>query len=320
MYAMHRRRRLPLSLTVLALVACGARTTLLVSEPIDGGSDSGPDVRDAGRDTRPDARDAQDEDAELPMIDATKPDVQPPNDCPDADSTLVYVLSSNNVLMSFYPPTLTFKTIGTLVCPNANGSGPFSMAVDRKGTAYVVYSPSGALYKVSTLTAACVATSFKAQPMSGFEAFGMGFAGDTMSEQLYVAGSGTPSAGLASIDTMTFKFNFIGQFSPPLGRTELTGTGDGRLFGWSPNSQGTGSTLTQIDRMTAQLIGANKLKIGTPQDAFAFAFWGGDFYIFTGQSSTTVTKYDPVTQSETNVAWTQALIVGAGVSTCAPSQ
>jgi len=307
-------RRLPSSLVVIALLACGTRTALIVDE-FDASPD-GPSAIDAARDVR----DARNEDV-LPPIDVIKPDVPPPNDCPDAAATLIYLVSEGNDLMSFYPPTLTFKTIGSIACPNTNGTTPFSMGVDRKGVAFVVFQ-NGSLYKVSTLTAACLATSFAAHPMAGFDEFGMGFAGDNISDQLYIAGSGTPSAGLATIDTMTFKFSFIAKFSPDLNRTELTGTGDGRLFGWSPNPSTPGSTLTQIDRKTAQLIGANKLKIGDNSDAFAFAFWGGDFWIFTAPNGgpTTVTKYDPMTQSETTATTNNAVIVGAGVSTCAPQQ
>ena len=118
-----------------------------------------------------------------------------------------------------------------------------------------------------------------------------------------------------------FAFKFIAKFSPPLDRTELTGTGDGRLFGWSPNSQGSGSRLVEIDRSNAKVLAANNLQIGTPNDAFAFAFWGGDFWIFTSQGGpTTVTKYDPGTTKESTATTTSVQIVGAGVSTCAPSQ
>jgi hypothetical protein len=314
-----RHRRLAFVFMGIAFVACGSRTALLVTEPVDGGIDAAPDVRDASRDRRDVTM--IEEDA-LPPIDTSKPDVPPPNDCPDADATLVYLISQQNTLMSFYPPTFQFKTIGKIACPNTMSATPFSMGVDRKGTAFIIFT-NGNLYRVSTLTAACVATSFKPTPMSGFFEFGMGFAGDNLGDELYVAGSpqnGSTSAGLATIDTqMTFNFSFINPFSPALGRTEMTGTGDGRLFGWSPDNSG-GSTLTQIDRKTANLIGANKLTVGNTSDAFAFAFWGGDFYIFTGQTSTTVTMYDPTAKKETNVAATSELIVGAGVSTCAPSQ
>ena len=55
--------------------------------------------------------------------------------------------------------------------------------------------------------------------------------------------------------------------------------------------------------------------------ALAFAFWGGDFWIFTSPGgSTTVTKYDPLTQGETAVTTLGSTIVGAGVSTCAPAK
>ena len=313
------RRSLPWPLILITVAACGARTALLVTEPLDGSvPDSGPDARrDGGRDGDAEL-DALDD---IPTIDTTKPDVPTPNDCPDADSTVVYLIASSNDLMSFFPPSLQFKTIGKINCPNVGNNTPFSMGVDRKGSAFVVFT-NGNLYRVSTLTAACSLTAFKANPMNGFADFGMGFAGDNMGESLYVAGSGTPSAGLATIDTLTnFAFAFIAQFNPTLDRTELTGTGDGRLFGWSPNSMGSGSRLAQIDRTNAKILGVNKLQIGTPNDAFAFAFWGGDFWIFTSQGGpTTVTKYDPVSLKESTATSTNVQIVGAGVSTCAPSQ
>ena len=81
------------------------------------------------------------------------------NDCPDADATLVYLVSAQNELFSFYPPTVTFTSIGTLVCPARPNETPFSMAVDRKGKAYVVFT-DGNLFQVSTSTAACIATPF----------------------------------------------------------------------------------------------------------------------------------------------------------------
>jgi hypothetical protein len=53
--------------------------------------------------------------------------------------------------------------------------------------------------------------------------------------------------------------------------------------------------------------------------AYAFAFWGGDFYVFTGtEGTTTVTKWDPAAGTESFHATLPATIVGAGVSTCAP--
>ena len=69
----------------------------------------------------------------LPPIDVTVP-VDAFNDCPDAGATLIYVVSEQNELLSFYPPTATFTPIGTLACPDADPTAtPFSMAVDRTG-------------------------------------------------------------------------------------------------------------------------------------------------------------------------------------------
>jgi hypothetical protein len=54
--------------------------------------------------------------------------------------------------------------------------------------------------------------------------------------------------------------------------------------------------------------------------AFAFAHWGGDFYVFTGQTTSKVTRYSPETDISTVVVDnTGMLIVGAGSSTCAPT-
>ncbi|MBM4377210.1 MAG: hypothetical protein FJ095_19185, partial [Deltaproteobacteria bacterium] len=61
------------------------------------------------------------------------------NECSEA-SKLVYVVGTGNELYSFSPPTLTFKQIGSINCVAAGGFGtPFSMAVARDGTAYVLF-------------------------------------------------------------------------------------------------------------------------------------------------------------------------------------
>ena len=59
----------------------------------------------------------------------------------------------------------------------------------------------------------------------------------------------------------------------------------------------------------------------TPLD-WAFSFWGGHFYLYTSQQmGTTVTDYDPSSGS-INPSFMPNIgfdIVGAGVSTCAPT-
>jgi hypothetical protein len=56
-------------------------------------------------------------------------------------------------------------------------------------------------------------------------------------------------------------------------------------------------------------------------DAWAFAFWGGDFWLFTSPTGPTskVDRYRPSDGTTTTmIPDTGIKIVGAGVSTCAP--
>ncbi len=298
----------------LVVGACGARTGLLAPEETDG---SFPDVHaDVKHDAAAEA-DAQEEDA-LPPIDANVPDVPIPTDCPDAGATLIYVIGSANDLYSFYPPTLAFTKIGTVACKSA--SSPFSMGVNRLGTAYSVFA-DGNLFQISTANAACQPTAYTPN-QQGFDTFGMGYAsnadgGDTL--YIVQVDFKNPSMGLGIIDTTAFTFGFVGSFVPNLTpECELTGTGDGRLFALCLSTS-TGSTLAQIDPATAKIVGEDLLTTGSGQEALAFAFWGGNFWIFTSPgSTTTVTEYDPIAKTETVRTTLAATIVGAGVSTCAP--
>ena len=108
-----------------------------------------------------------------PGIDAVVPDVPVIHPCPDAGATLIYVIGLSNTLYSFDPSSASFTPVGTIACPDPET--PFSMAVDREGVAYVLFS-SGNLYRVSTKTAACTPTPYKGTP--GL-LFGMGFVANT---------------------------------------------------------------------------------------------------------------------------------------------
>ncbi len=317
-----KRRRVRRALAITAAVytlsasllvgACGARTGLLAPEQTDA---TFHDVKDAHHDVK--EEDVAEEDA-LPPIDAFFPDVPIPNDCPDSGSTLIYVLGAGNELYSFYPPTLAFKLIGTVSC--SGSSAPFSMAVNRLGIAYSVFV-DGHVFQISTANAACKSTTYQPNQLS-WNNFGMGYAtGPDGGDELFViqVDFGNPSLGLGIIDTTAFTLSKVGSFVPDLTpECELTGTGDGRLFALCL-SQSAGSTLAQIDPSTAVVIAADSLTTGGGQEALAFAFWGGDFWIFTSPgSTTTVTKYDPIAKTETVMTSLAAQIVGAGVSTCAP--
>jgi hypothetical protein len=127
------------------------------------------------------------------------------------------------------------------------------------------------------------------------------------------------SMGLAIIDTASDQLDVVARFMPPIPGPELTGTGAGTLFGFYTNASGPGSHVVQIDPATGAILSDHALQAGNPQDGYAFAFWGGSFYIFTSDGTgTTVTQYALSTGVEANVATMSEDVVGAGVSTCAP--
>ncbi len=304
--------------------ACGSRTGLPFEEATAVTTDSGDGAtkRDVTPDRRPDV---------LPLIDATPlPDVVR-NDCPDAAATLIYVVTTQYDLYSFEPTAGSFKRIGNITCPAPSGATPFSMAVDRRGVAYVVFQNSagpngpslpgnGMLFRVSTSTAACIGTSY-VPGQQGIATFGMGFASNTNGpdETLFIASDdGQPRLG--AIDVQNFTLGIIGPFNPPITRAELTGTGDGRLFAFYAKSA-TSSAIAQIDKQTGQVTAESPLATVSQGTHWAFGFWGGDFYTFTGpQGGTTVTRFRPSDNSVADIAQLNQEIVGAGVSTCAPEK
>lgn len=283
------------------VVACGARTGLVA-----------PLVHDAS------ALDAHEEDAAPPPSDAF-PDVPVVGDCPDAGSTFIYVISPAGELYSFYPPSLEFSSIGTVACKS--DAGVQSMAVTRTGIAFANFN-DGNVFEIATANATCKPTSYVPNP-NDFTLMGMGFAGNPDGgETLYIDESGGIfSKGLATLDTQSLKLHFIAQIDPQIFNCELTGTAGGRLFGFCPF--GGGAYFTELDPSTAKQMWTKQISAGlTTQGsgAWAFAFWGGVFWLFTGEPNmpSKVTRYDPTTDSETVVATAPISIVGAGVSTCAP--
>jgi len=251
-----------------------------------------------------------------------------------AEAKLVYVVSAEDDLYSFNPPSATFNKVGHLDCPAAGLATPNSMAIDRSGNAWVNYS-DGSLFKVSTLNASCAATSFAKGQNSQFIRFGMAFAtngADTTDETLFIAGiqdttPGSPSTGgkgLGTIDLTTMKLTMLGDFSGKLtGQgAELTGTGDGRLFGFFTTNP---ATLAEIDKAKGGTSADKSLDGVSTGTAWAFSFWGGDFYFYTssGISPSKVTKLATSGNNELTVVKQDVgsfRIVGAGVSTCAPTE
>lgn len=255
------------------------------------------------------------------------------------EARFVYVLSREMGLYRFDPSALAFTKVGDLACPNpgrepgsSRAGSPNSMAVDRQGTAWVNYT-SGKLFKVSTTDASCQETAY-VPGQSGVYKVGMAFASNgagSTSETLYVVGiddtdDGLVGQGLSKIDLSTFELSRIGSFSDGLEAhgAELTGTGDGRLYGFVTTGNQSATKLAGIEMTSGKTPTTEQASLAGVRtgSAFAFSFWGGDFWFYTAQGArpSNVTRYRPSDGSIEVVKESIGFaIVGAGVSTCAPT-
>jgi hypothetical protein len=243
-----------------------------------------------------------------------------------SSAALVYLVVAEGDLYGFRPDTLAFHHVGRLRCPATPGATPNSMAVDRSGTAWINYS-DGSLHRASTRDARCVATGFEPRG-DAFQTPGMAFVSsgpDLLDETLFLWGGRDPARrvpgrGLATIDRTTLDLAPVGdgRSSPREARAELTGTGDGRLYGFFTT---TPATLAEIDPETGAKHSARPLPGVSGVTAWAFSFWGGDFYLYWARFGETshVTRVSGRDGSVEELLHDVGFrIVGAGVSTCAP--
>jgi len=258
--------------------------------------------------------------------------------CPCAPKLdLIYVLSDDRELWTYDPGQNVFAMIGALGCPTRDGT--FSMGVGRDGKAWVQTSTAqgdadvGDLFILDVNNPANCTDPGYAPGANGWQHFGMGFVSNSVDDpcdrlygQHWDGGNAGftegPSFGkLGLFDAVALQVNTIG--ATDYNGAELTGTGDGRLyaFGGAPSAK-----LIQFDKANAQVLETVPFADFPLTSAFAFAFWGGDFYFFTegGVPNSKVTKLDydnsdgggkALTTVNTNAP---IVIVGAGVSTCAP--
>lgn len=259
---------------------------------------------------------------------------------------LVYVVSTQNDLWSFDPGTLAFKKVGALDCPTT--STPESMAIDQAAVAYVAMM-DGTLFTADTTNAHCKPTTYAIEQQKR-RIYDMSFVRgpSASSETLYVSttccfdnGSVTVvdhgGGGLATLSRPAFALDLVGDYTGALTGypAALAGTGDGRLFGFFPNVSVTTDAGPNAVPMLATIDLSQKGTAPTPSPialdstqvqagaAFAFSFWGGDFWFYAAAGTSTpstVTRY----RYGTNKTYAQVVanagmtIIGAGVSTCAP--
>lgn len=228
----------------------------------------------------------------------------------------IYVVDKDKQMHQFDPDTGAFTLVGEVDCGESLDTTPSSMAMSRAGVALVNYSDN-ALQAVDIDDTSCSPSGWRAGT-GGFTRFGMGYVADDRSgdETLYISSADT----LATIDTSSWRVTEIG---PLPSQSELSGTGNGELWGFFPLESP--PQLLQLDRSDGSVLNSYDLPPLPPNlDTFAFTAWGGEFYLFYRLSglgeSTTVYRYDRRTGALEQVVSDSGLnIVGAGVSTCAPT-
>ena len=147
------------------------------------------------------------------------------------------------------------------------------MSVTRDGFAYVRYTDN-TVYAVDLDTLECTETAYGG---SGFGAFGMGFATDsdtTWRDTLYIANDNQ----LARMDTATWTVSPMGSLPS---QSELTGNADGELWAILPLEEP--AQLVRLNKDTAAVehtLHMTAMPDPYTIDAFAFATWGGDFWVF----------------------------------------
>lgn len=251
--------------------------------------------------------------------DAPVTDGHVPPGC-DAGAREVWLLSNDDQLYVFDPLLVTVELRSQLDCPG----GMNSMSVSRKDVGYVG-AQNGSMFTVDLQTGHCTPTSFD-PARYGLSSYGMGFVADPVpaGERLYIAPQ-DPAGQVNALGTVdvfgSFAYAEIGRFDPPLPPTEVTGTGDGRLYGVHVSDGVSNGELMQIDKTSAAILERVTLPVDRMYSAFDFAFWGGSFYIFMtyqGEDFSHVIRYTQGQGDPVEIATLAPVIIGAGVSTCAP--
>jgi hypothetical protein len=255
----------------------------------------------------------------------------------------IYAFDVNNALLRFDPlllgsQTAPIQSLGVPICnvgpalPGwAGGTSVISMSVDRLGFVWALYS-SGEIFTINPATLACANTGYAPAQTAAWQLFNMAFAGPvTANEQsLYVSGGSVDMAStgnLGKIDPVALTVQTIGVLGGAADfSVSLAGVGTTDLFGLYP-AISSPTFLRQIDRTTGAVVGTPLAVsgFGGATSAWAFAHWGGKFWVFVTTDNgvvqtTTLYSVDRTTGAQqgelTNLAFTPT---SAGSSTCVPT-
>lgn len=251
--------------------------------------------------------------------------------CPDLVVGLddgIFVLSKTAVLWKYFPGKNEMQMLGVVDC----GLPPstFSMGVDREGFAWVQFSDKQIRKVDITKVSECSDPGF-VPGQDNIGNFGMAFvsnSADDPCDRLHgnhynFKPEGDKVAEFFSVDPDTLKLVQLGKSD--YGLAEVTGTGDGRAFLFAGPDP---SQLVEVDKATGATESVLLLPGVKTGGGFAFAFFAGDFYLFTDAESDGSSEVTHVDFDDSDKNGKQDIkvvledvplrIVGAGVSTCAP--
>ncbi|MBI4914640.1 MAG: hypothetical protein HY825_02240 [Acidobacteria bacterium] len=203
---------------------------------------------------------------------------------PGLHNDRIFVVSDDGELWNYEPAANAFALVASMIC--GGGVQPFSMAVDERGTAWILDVTSRRIYTLDVNEpGGCVDSGYR--PGSVFGLFGMAFTGDgpgNACTHLYAfsySGSGPfregPGLGaLGVLDPDTMELRRLGPLDFDGG--ELAGTRSGRLFGFGGALP---AKVLDLDKSDATVLDMLSLDGFAQTSAAAFAFFGGDAYLFT---------------------------------------
>jgi hypothetical protein len=210
-----------------------------------------------------------------------------------------------------------------------NGELAINMTVDRTGGVWVVFlhgyghdGDSSELFACDPTSLACAGVGVTLQASPTDQALdGIAFVsnGTSTPDTLYVAGSFLQMHGdyLGTIDLAGKHLSTLGPIT--YNWSKLTGTSDGRLFDIQ------GFAWVELDTSTGAVKRTGSLPLHSSSvPNSAAAFWGGDLWLFEGNPTPNTYTSDVFRYSLASGALSKqsfevpAMVVGAGVSTCAP--
>lgn len=239
------------------------------------------------------------------------------NGCaPGLESIYMLTALEKPVLHRFDAATFGFSEVGPVLC--AFSPPVLSFAIGRDGTAWLS-ATNGHLYRVDLDTLACDDTGYDPKP-SGWYQMQLAFAAvgpGSINETLYAVD--VPTGTLGQIDTSTLEVTKIGALSPSINLPRITGTGEGKLF-----AMGFTTPIGEVDKQNGKVkVMKDVQELSGTGGGLGFAQLEGDLFAFRGVGDKTVRvgRYSPAKNAFVtlkDVAITQqALVAGAGVSTCA---